>query len=453
MPEIRRISSKTHIPDSEAFCRDLIDLVSDDDYLNAKSIALIAKDEVIVKVLVEKLSGLGLEPKKITEIVHIHSLQPLATRLIHSAFKVENELPDGDEILPKLLSKHGQFDVLIGNPPIKSKDNDRNNTWVDKIVDSITGDNSPLKEDGVVAISLPVKHEVVERLKKIHLTTMMIGMERHFPGTPARHNYHLRNNQPSEEGELEILTHEGESNTIRITDMKYFGKTANIELSMLLNKVIQYEQLFSPQNTGGFHSESDRAKKTETNLLYVRNGLPKRKGHSQLLCCVDVETAQKHEYCSQKTFAYDSEKHIKVWDWGATKSGHHACRIVNKDQATDEKLIESGYGVKKVVWKNKSVSPWSPHTTAIKYDQDGEYITNENSIFYRVNDDDEAERIINYLNSNFFKELISKEFKTDKFWSLKICVVPNISPMTDENLASVFEISTELRALLKIDEE
>ena len=64
MPEIRRISSKTHIPDNEAFCCDLIDLVSDEDYLNAKSIALIAKDEVIVKVLVEKLRGLGLEPKK-----------------------------------------------------------------------------------------------------------------------------------------------------------------------------------------------------------------------------------------------------------------------------------------------------------------------------------------------------------------------------------------------------
>ena len=158
---------------------------------------------------------------------------PLATRLIQLAFNVENELPDGDEILPKLLAKHGQFDVLIGNPPIKSKDNDRNNTWVDKNVDPITGDNSPLKEDGVVAISLPVKHEVVERLKKIHLTTMTTGMERHFPGTPARHNYHLRNNQPSEEGELEILTHEGVSKTISITEMKYFGKTADVELSML----------------------------------------------------------------------------------------------------------------------------------------------------------------------------------------------------------------------------
>ena len=449
MPEIRRISSKTHIPDNEAFCCGLIDLVSDEDYLNAKSIALIAKDEVIVKVLVEKLRGLGLEPKKITEIVHIHSLQPLATRLIQLAFNVENELPDGDEILPKLLAKHGQFDVLIGNPPIKSKDNDRNNTWVDKIVDSITGDNSPLKEDGVVAISLPVKHEVVERLKKIHLTTMTTGMERHFPGTPARHNYHLRNNQPSEEGELEILTHEGVSKTISITEMKYFGKTADVELSMLLNKVIQYNQLFSPQNTGGFHSESDRTKKTETDLLYVRNGLPKRKGHSQLLCCVDVETTKKHEYCSKMAFVYDPEKHVKVWDWGKTgKTGHHTCRIVNKDQTTEEKLIESGYGVKKVVWKNKSVSPWSPHTTAIKYDQDGVYITNENSIFYRVNDDDEAERIIAYLKTNFFKELISKEFKTDKYWSLKICVVPNISPMTDEKLAEEFDLSPRLRAMI-----
>ena len=104
------------------------------------------------------------------------------------------------------------------------------------------------------------------------------------------------------------------------------------------------------------------------------------------------------------------------------KTGHHTCRIVNKDQTTEEKLIESGYGVKKVVWKTNR-RPWSPHTTAIKYDQDGVYITNENSIFYRVNDEDEAERIIAYLKTNFFKELISKEFKTDKYWSLKICVV------------------------------
>ena len=49
-------------------------------------------------------------------------------------------------------------------------------------------------------------------------------------------------------------------------------------------------------------------------------------------------------------FVYDPEKHVKVWDWGKTgKTGHHTCRIVNKDQTTEEKLIESGYGVKKVV--------------------------------------------------------------------------------------------------------
>ena len=76
------------------------------------------------------------------------------------------------------------------------------------------------------------------------------------------------------------------------------------------------------------------------------------------------------------------------------------------------------------------------------------YITNENSIFYRVNDDDEAERIIAYLKTNFFKELISKEFKTDKYWSLKICVVPNISPMTNEKLSEEFDLSPRLRAMI-----
>ena len=450
MTEIRRITSKTHIPDSEAFCQDLLGLVSDDDFLGANKIALIAKDEVIVKVLVDKLLELGLKPKQIRGVLEIHSLQPLATRLIQKMnFHVENQLPNGDEILPIMLEKPGQFDIIIGNPPIKSKENDRNNTWVDKIVDALIGQKSPLTENGVVAISLPVKQGTVEKLKQLQVIKIMTGMEKHFPGTPARHNYYLKNTKPSEDPKLEILTHEKISSTIKLTDIEYFGKTADIELSALLSKIKTYSKLFVPKRSTGVHSETDKEKTSDDGLLYVRNGLPKQKGRSQLLCCVDVDDTKKHEDCTQLTFAFDKTKHVKVWDWGRTaENGHHACRVVNKGQASDDRLKGAGLGVEKVVWKNKSVSPWSPNTTALKYDPNGEYITNENSIFYPVKDKDEADRIVAYLTSNFFQKLITPEFKTDKYWTPEICEIPDISPMTDENLAHEFDLSPKLRAMI-----
>ncbi len=53
--EIRRVATKVHIHDNVNYCQELIDSITDEQYQKAETIALIAKDEIIIKILIERL--------------------------------------------------------------------------------------------------------------------------------------------------------------------------------------------------------------------------------------------------------------------------------------------------------------------------------------------------------------------------------------------------------------
>ena len=428
--QIRRVATKVHIHDNPEFCQELIESITDEQYQKAETIALIAKDEIIIKVLIEKLLSIGMKIQQIIEKISIFSLQPLSTRLFEKkGFKVIRQLPV-DEILPDLLTSINDWDLIIGNPPQQDENESRNNSWTDDIVNGLLAEDTPLRKGGCFAIAFPFKQSLFKQFKKFQVVSITIGVEKYFSGTQARHTYVVKNEKASNEKTL--ILYDSKEIKLDLNEIEYFANSGNLDCSLVLKNIITATDTIRPKiEASKFHTSN---KKT----LFARND------DGALLCCTENE--RPHQDCS--TSKYNAEKYVKVWDWSFNNRGHKPARLVSRNKTNPEDLKAAGYGEPKVVWKNKSVSPW---TNGMKYDELGEYITTENSIFYPVDNQQDADQIIDYFNTQFFRKIISEEFKNTVHWPFYLCHVPNVSPMTEVNLAEKFALSNELRIKIGLE--
>ena len=368
--------------------------------------------------------------EQIIEKMSIFSLQPLSTRLFEKkGFNVIRQLPV-DEILPDLLTSTNDWDLIIGNPPQQDENESRNNSWTDDIANGLLVEDTPLRKGGCFAIAFPFKQSLFDEIKKYEVVSIRIGVERFFSGTQARHIYVVKNEKASTEETC--IVYEAKTVDLDLNKITFFAKSGDIDCSIVLQKIISATDTIKPKiESAKFHTSNKKA-------LFARND------DESLACCTENE--HPHENCS--TLKYNDEEHVKVWDWSYNHRGHKPARLVFKDKTNLEDLKAAGYCEPKVVWKNKSVSPW---TNGIKYDEAGEYITTENSIFYPVDNQQDANQIIDYFNTQFFRKIISEEFKNTVHWPLYLCNVPNVSPMTEENLAEKFTLSNELRIKIGLE--
>jgi len=482
---IRRVKTKTHIPDNEDFCKEIINSVDDEAYIGAESIALIVKDELMVKVFVKKMEELSISKDKVKEVLTIYSLQPLATRLLKGIFSVVDDLPVEKKLLPKLANESAKYDLIIGNPPQSDdKKATSNNDWADQFIKIILADNSPVKPDGSVAVCLPVRNSALGDLKKKNLQKILGGVERHFVSNSARQIYVWENKAASEDASVKIIKQSGDESELPYDVLNVIGKTLDEELMKIQTRIVKDEN-FEPKYSSRIHTGNKKP-------FYIQN-------ENKLVCCIGEEDGGE---CGQSIELTDD--HIKVWDWSFNDRGHRPFRYVKRsslensklsrtefyawleqkgvlkeddtserselweqyekdkydipteetttieEQVAEQYLLEAGYGVPKVVWKF-SCTPFNSEgeENCMTSDLEGEMVVSENSLYFPVRSETEAENIMAYFKTQFFK-ILQEEFKMKPQFSKEYICVPKIEPMTDEKLAEHFDLSNRLRIELEL---
>jgi len=434
---IRRVQTKTHIPDNEHFCKEIIDSVDDEVYQGAESIALIVKDELMVKVFAKKMEELSISKDKVKQVLTIYSLQPLATRLLKGIFSVVDDLPVEKTLLPKLANESAKYDLIIGNPPQSDdKKATSNHDWADQFIAFILKDDSPVKPDGLVSVCLPVRNSALADIKKKNLQKILGGVETHFESNSARQIYVWENKAASEGASVKLIKPTGDESELTYDELNVIGKTLDEELMKIRTRIVN-EENFEPKYSSNFHTSNNKE-------LYIQN-------ENKLVCCIGEKDGGE---CGQSIELTDD--HVKVWDWSFNDRGHRPFRLIQKSknetlktQRSNDDFLEAGYGVTKVVWKF-SCTPFNAEgeENGMTYDSKGEMVVSENSLYFPVGEN-EAENIMAYFKTQFFK-ILQDEFKMKPQFSKEYICVPKIEPMTDEKLAEHFELSNRLREKLQL---
>jgi hypothetical protein len=385
--------------------------------MESNKIAIIAKDDTIVKSVCDRMSKIGIESSEIVSRITVHATNGISCRRLGTIFKMVVE--DGDDEdssgLPQLLSRSDYYDLIIGNPP-QQKDQNRagNNSWIQKIIQKIVDleGESPLVMGGLLLIGAPysiinldAKRSRFSGLANVCVTRIELGHGVFFP-TGGDRIAILARREPNDEKEVTITQQDCSSDMSLSWNQDSLIPKSGCALSgVLLEKLVSVECHQILDGLGSIHTtnSSQRFAEDRASFQSEPNGFP-----------------------------------IPVWDW---RRGEFPHAWVNDIEGKNH-----GVGTTKVITRRSMLAP-----RGVKIDLDGSFAVTENCLSWKVENADEADNLVAFFDTMIWRKLVSG-FKCQVKTPVSVLsAIPKISLMTDENIANELDFDNDLRAYIGLE--